>query len=154
MPQGVRYATRQRAAVLSCLKARAGEYLTAAEVAEAAKKAGAAIGLTTVYRTLESLRAEGVVRRFVLDPRTPAAYEYLEDPRTSEFHVRCRDCGKLFHLRCGEIARMEKALSGHLLEEHGVELDLQSSVIQGVCRECRAKEAAGEGKRPAEAPGG
>ncbi|WP_295479810.1 transcriptional repressor [uncultured Sutterella sp.] len=149
MPQGVRYATRQRAAVLSCLKARAGEYLTAAEVAEAAKAAGAAIGLTTVYRTLENLRNEGLVRRFVLDRATPAAYEYLEDPAASEFHVRCRDCGKLFHLRCSEIARMEEALSGHLLEEHGVELDLQSSVIQGRCSECRAKVGATAGGKPA-----
>lgn len=150
MPQGVRYATRQRAAVLNCLKARAGEYLTAAEVAQAAKAAGAAIGLTTVYRTLENLRGEGLVRRFILDRATPAAYEYLEDPATSEFHVRCSDCGKLFHLRCGEIARMEEALSGHLLEEHGVELDLQSSVIQGRCSECRAKATSGPfGSSPA-----
>ena len=34
---------------------------------------------------------------------------------------------------------MAAALSGHLLEDHGVELDFQSSVIQGLCKDCRAK---------------
>ena len=68
-----------------------------------------------------------------------AVYEYLDDPHTEEFHVKCRACGTLFHLRCSEIERMAAALSGHLLEDHGVELDFQSSVIQGLCKDCRAK---------------
>lgn len=68
--------------------------------------AGAAIGLTTIYRTLENLH-------------------------------------------CSEIACMEEVLSGHLLEEHGVEPDLQSSVIQRRCGECRAKAGAAPGGKPA-----
>ena len=68
----VRYSTRQRAAVLAALQANAGKYMGAEEVVEAIRQGGAAVGRTTVYRTLETLTREGVVRRFVLDKRTPA----------------------------------------------------------------------------------
>ena len=135
----VRYSTRQRAAVLAALQANAGKYMGAEEVVEAIRQGGGAVGRITVYRTLETLTREGVVRRFVLDKRTPAQYEYLNDPGAAEYHVQCRSCGKLFHLRCSEIARMTASLSNHLLEDHGVELGLQSSGIQGLCSDCRAK---------------
>lgn len=148
MATPVRYATRQRAAVLSVLQANAGKYMSAEEVFDAVRRSGAAIGRTTVYRTLETLTQEGGVRRFVMDKRTPAAYEYLEDPSAAEYHVRCRSCGKLFHLRCSEIDRVTASLSSHLLEDHGVELDLQSSVIQGICSSCRAKNSACDSTKP------
>ena len=89
----VRYSTRQRAAVLAALQANAGKYMGAEEVVEAIRQGGAAVGRTTVYRTLETLTREGVVRRFVLDKRTPAQYEYLNDPGAAEYHVQCRSCG-------------------------------------------------------------
>ena len=103
------------------------------------KKLGVSVGLTTIYRNLDTLVEEGAVRKFVVDKNSAAVYEYLDDPHTEEFHVKCRACGTLFHLRCSEIERMAAALSGHLLEDHGVELDFQSSVIQGLCKDCRAK---------------
>ena len=139
MTRPVRYSTRQRTAVLDALKTHVGEYMSADDVGEVIRQSGVTIGRTTVYRTLEVLTQEGVVRRFVSDKKTPASYEYLQNPNAAEYHVQCRSCGKLFHLRCSEIERMATALSGHLLEDHGIALDLQSSVIQGVCRECQAK---------------
>ena len=139
MPRSTRYTTRQRAAVLACLKERTGQYLGVQDVADAVKKLGVSVGLTTIYRNLDTLVEEGAVRKFVVDKNSAAVYEYLDDPHTEEFHVKCRACGTLFHLRCSEIERMAAALSGHLLEDHGVELDFQSSVIQGLCKDCRAK---------------
>ena len=166
MPRSTRYTTRQRAAVLACLKERTGQYLGVQDVADAVKKLGVSVGLTTIYRNLDTLVEEGAVRKFVVDKNSAAVYEYLDDPHTEEFHVKCRACGTLFHLRCRAVwyradsqlsqspsfprsrialcaammrARMAAALSGHLLEDHGVELDFQSSVIQGLCKDCRAK---------------
>ena len=130
MPRSTRYTTRQRAAVLACLpKERTGQYLGVQDVADAVKKLGVSVGLTTIYRNLDTLVEEGAVRKFVVDKNSAAVYEYLDDPHTEEFHVKCRACGTLFHLRCSEIERMAAALSG-LLEDHGVRARLQSSVIQ------------------------
>ncbi len=146
MARSIHYSTRQRAAVLAALKEHTGKYLSAQEVSDAVKSTGASVGRTTVYRTLETLTREGVVRRFVFDKRTPASYEYLSDSDTVEYHVRCRCCQKLFHLHCSEIDRMTASLSTHLLQEHGVELDLQSSVIEGMCSACREEGETKVGK--------
>ena len=151
MPRSTRYTTRQRAAVLACLKEHTGQYLGVQDVADAVKKLGVSVGLTTIYRNLDTLVEEGTVRKFVVDKNSAAVYEYLDDPHTEEFHVKCRACGTLFHLRCSEIERMAAALSGHLLEDHGVELDFQSSVIQGLCKVCRAKADAAKARAAAPA---
>ena len=102
MPRSTRYTTRQRAAVLACLKERTGQYLGVQDVADAVKKLGVSVGLTTIYRNLDTLVEEGAVRKFVVDKNSAAVYEYLDDPHTEEFHVKCRACGTLFHLRCRE----------------------------------------------------
>ena len=44
MPRSTRYTTRQRAAVLACLKERTGQYLGVQDVADAVKKLGIEIG--------------------------------------------------------------------------------------------------------------
>ena len=49
MPRSTRYTTRQRAAVLACLKERTGQYLGVQDVADAVKKLGVSVGLTTIY---------------------------------------------------------------------------------------------------------
>ena len=102
MPRSTRYTTRQRAAVLACLKERTGQYLGVQDVADAVKKLGVSVGLTTIYRNLDTLVEEGAVRKFVVDKNSAAVYEYLDDPHTEEFHVKCRACGTLFHLRCDD----------------------------------------------------
>ena len=139
MPRTPGYATRQRSLVLECLKAHAGQYLSVADIAADLTKKGSPVGVTTIYRALEKLASAGTVRRFVPDRTSPAVFEYLENPAQAEFHVRCKGCGKLFHLHCSEIARMAEALSAHLSGEHGVALDLQDTVIQGLCSDCLTK---------------
>ena len=78
MPRSTRYTTRQRAAVLACLKERTGQYLGVQDVADAVKKLGVSVGLTTIYRNLDTLVEEGAVRKFVVDKNSAAVYEYLE----------------------------------------------------------------------------
>ena len=140
MPRSTRYTTRQRAAVLACLKERTGQYLGVQDVADAVKKLGVSVGLTTIYRNLDTLVEEGAVRKFVVDKNSAAVYEYLDDPHTEEFHVKCRACGTLFHLRCSEIERMAAALSGHLLEDHGVELDFKAPLFKGFARTAEQRQ--------------
>ena len=57
MPRSTRYTTRQRAAVLACLKERTGQYLGVQDVADAVKKLGVSVGLTTIYRNSMSSAA-------------------------------------------------------------------------------------------------
>ena len=51
------YQTKQQQAVLHCLRARAEECISAAELSENLRHEGLTVGLATVYRQLEKLEA-------------------------------------------------------------------------------------------------
>ena len=67
MPRGGGYQTKQKAQVLKYLEAHSTEHITAAELLIALNTSGAAIGSATVYRQLEKLEAEGLVREMGVD---------------------------------------------------------------------------------------
>lgn len=135
------YKTKQMEAVLACLKAQGERHISAAEIEKRLKEAGESVGLTTVYRRLDRLVAEGTVKKFVTEGGG-ACYQYVgEKTHCSEhFHLKCDLCGRLIHLQC----RTMESLSRHILEEHGFMSDPGRTTLYGICRECR--EAAEEKK--------
>ncbi|MFR5865510.1 MAG: Fur family transcriptional regulator [Acutalibacteraceae bacterium] len=125
MNTGKTYKTRQRAEIESVL--RDGDCMTVRDICARLASAGANVGETTVYRTLEKMAAEGDVRRY--DPGKGAAVYRLADDRRCDGHVhlRCLCCGALEHLDCGFIRRME----AHIEKEHGFTLDGGRTVLYG-----------------------
>ena len=95
MNTGKTYKTRQRAEIEGVL--RDGDCMTVRDICARLASAGANVGETTVYRTLEKMAAEGDVRRY--DPGKGAAVYRLADDRRCDGHVhlRCLCCG-----RCGK----------------------------------------------------
>ena len=135
MNTGKTYKTRQRAALESVL--RDGDCMTVWDICARLASAGANVGETTVYRTLEKMAAEGDVRRY--DPGKGAAVYRLADDRRCDGHVhlRCLCCGALEHLDCGFIRRME----AHIEKEHGFTLDSGRTVLYGLCGRCGKERA-------------
>ena len=76
MPRGGGYQTKQKAQVLRYLEAHSRQHITAAELLIALNTGGVQIGSATVYRQLEKLEAEGLVRRYALDDRGSACWQY------------------------------------------------------------------------------
>ncbi len=132
------YNTRQKEAVLGCLKAHSEGHIHAAEIAEQLAAAGEKVGLTTIYRNLDKLVEEGVVKKFISEGSS-ACYQYVGDGHScaEHFHLKCGCCGKLIHLKCRTFDR----LSAHILEEHGFLSDPGRSTLYGTCGECRGKGA-------------
>ena len=131
------YNTKQKEAVLACLKAHSEGHVHAADIAEHLAGAGNKVGLTTIYRQLDKLVEEGVVKKFVTEGSS-ACYQYVGDGHCGEhFHLKCESCGKLIHLKCRTFDR----LSAHILEEHGFLSDPGRTTLYGVCSDCRTKEA-------------
>ena len=56
-----KYATRQRAAVLSYMQNKGEAYSSASEIRQGLGEAGENMGLTTIYRHLKNLEEEGLV---------------------------------------------------------------------------------------------
>jgi Fur family ferric uptake transcriptional regulator len=137
----VNYSTKQRGAVLEYLRAARDRHVTAAAIAAhfADTEAGERVGRTTVYRQLERLEREGLIRKYAGDANV-ACYQYTggdEETAQEHYHLKCESCGGLFHLQCRTLERIAE----HILREHGFSVDSRKTVYYGICGACAAQSA-------------
>jgi len=124
---GVR-ATRQRAAVARLLD-EVGEFRTAQELHEELRRRGEAIGLTTVYRTLQTLSDAGEVDVLRTDSGESA---YRRCSAHHHHHLVCRHCGRTVEVEGPAVERWAERVAA----EHGFR-DVRHTVeIFGSCAEC------------------
>lgn len=125
--RGVRV-TPQRAHTWRVL-AESGEHLTAEEVWEQAKDALPGLELSTVYRSLEVLRAVGLVA----DSRLPEGPRVFEARTASHPHLVCESCGMISHPDPEIGWRLLEALS---TGSEGFEVRELHVVGKGICPGC------------------
>ncbi len=131
-----KYRTKQREIILSYFETVPGTHVTAGDICEYFRSQDAPIGRSTVYRQLESLVDEGIIRKYVIDGSSPACFEYTAPDSHADaeicFHCKCEKCGRLIHLHCGEL----EELAPHLLAEHRFRMDPVRTVFYGLCEQC------------------
>jgi len=134
-----KYKTKQRKLLLDYFRRSPGEHITAGDVCAYLKSQGSAIGLSTVYRQLESLVDEGLLQKYIIDSNTPACFEYVGMESHEEcgpcYHCKCEKCGRLIHLKCGEVEQIQQ----HLFTEHQFKLNPLRTVFYGICQDCYEK---------------
>ncbi len=141
MPGRGAYHTKQGAQLLDYLKSHAGRHITAAELIRALAENGTPMGAATVYRRLEKLEAQGLVRRFALDDRGSACWQYIDPDAPAvdchaHFHLKCTACGELYHLDCDHL----QEIAAHVAQDHGFAIDPSRTVFYGVCADCTEKK--------------
>ncbi|WP_069811508.1 Fur family transcriptional regulator [Streptomyces sp. TP-A0874] len=125
--------TRQRAAVAAALS-EVDEFRSAQELHDMLKHRGDSVGLTTVYRTLQSLADAGEVD--VLRTSEGEAVYRRCSTDDHHHHLVCRRCGKAVEVEGPAVERW----ADQVAEEHGF-LDVNHTVeIFGICGECAAKD--------------
>ena len=136
------YSTKQKRELLAYLRERGMGHFTVDEVVFAMQDRGEKVGRSTVYRYLETLTAQGSVRKY-LDAQGVTQYQHVDDDAACDghFHMLCKRCGSLMHVDCELIGSM----AGHLMEAHGFQLDPRETILVGVCAQCR-----GEGEEAAD----
>ncbi|MEU2874922.1 transcriptional repressor [Streptomyces sp. NPDC007070] len=128
-PRGNQRSTRQRRELLNVFQA-CEDFVSARSLHATAESAGVTIGLTTVYRTLRMLEADGGA-----DVIRDLNGERLYRPRPAEGHrhyVVCRECGLSRAVEAEQVERWARdvaATTGFTGVQHVVELT-------GVCRDC------------------
>lgn len=130
MPERAEYVTRPREEIASVLR-RERKFLSAAEIHHKLTRARARVALSTVYRTLDHLRAKGEVTERV-DAAGEASYMYCE-PQRHHHHAICRKCGKVEDVDCDAIdtfARTLRTRHGFVLDDHAME-------FVGRCKKCK-----------------
>ena len=118
------YNTRQRELILDYIKKNAKKHLTADDIADALK--AEQVGKTTVYRYLEKLCEQNIVRKFILSEGKSACYQYNDEKQCHDhFHMKCLKCGKLFHLECDHL----KDIAAHISKMHDFTIDSSRTVF-------------------------
>lgn len=128
----VTYMTRQQRAVLRCMETAQHGCATAAELAEQLHQQGQPVGLTTVYRQLEKLAAQGLVHKIVTDEGAYYQYCNCQEHRDC-FLLKCECCGSISHLDCTHLGH----LYSHLLTDHGFAINPRRTLFYGLCRNCQ-----------------
>ena len=109
----MKYKTKQRVALLEYLEATRDKQITVADIRAHFEAQGEPIGTTTLYRQVEDLVREGVLRKYIVDENSAACFAYVgEQPTETPFvHCKCERCGRLLHIRCGQFEDMQKHIS-------------------------------------------
>ncbi len=128
------YNTRQKAAILEYLKTSYHGHTTARDIVSYFKDQNINIGQATIYRALEKLERDGVIKRYVLDGLSSACFEYIGDHSCDgeHYHLKCDECGKLIHFHCDSM----KVIHDHMMDHHGFQIDTPKTIFYGKWKEC------------------
>lgn len=121
--------TRQRTAVADALM-RAGAFKSAQELYEAILGTGTQIGLTTVYRTLQSLTEAGEVDS-VRREDGESMYRMC-GTEDHHHHLVCRGCGWSVEIENDEVERW----ASRAAEKHGFSEVSHDIEVFGLCADC------------------
>ncbi|WP_028925264.1 Fur family transcriptional regulator [Pseudonocardia acaciae] len=122
-------ATRQRAAV-SALLDRLDDFRSAQEIHEELRKDGEGIGLTTVYRALQSLSESGEVDVLRTDSGEAV---YRRCSTHHHHHLVCRRCGRTVEVEGPTVETWAQRVA----DEHGFSDVSHTVEIFGICAACR-----------------
>ena len=126
--------TRQKTAVLAALESL-DSFVSAKQIHQELDRRGDSVGLTTVYRTLQSLVEMGEAD--VLHTNSgEAIYRHCQH-ETHHHHLVCTNCGKAVEIVGGAVeswAKEEAARNGYTMSGHSAE-------IFGLCPDCQKLEA-------------
>ncbi|MFC9246386.1 Fur family transcriptional regulator [Streptomyces sp. NPDC057136] len=123
--------TRQRAAVAAALD-EVAEFRSAQELHDVLKHRGDSVGLTTVYRTLQSLADAGEVD--VLRTAEGEAVYRRCSTGDHHHHLVCRMCGKAVEVEGPAVEQWAETIAA----QHGYVNVAHTVEIFGTCADCAA----------------
>lgn len=121
-------ATKQRAAVAKLLD-QLDDFRSAQEIHEQLRQRGEGIGLTTVYRTLQSLADAGEVDVLRTDSGE-AIYRHCSSHH--HHHLVCRVCGRTVEVEGPTVESWARRVA----DEHGFSEVSHTVEIFGTCADC------------------
>ena len=120
--------TAQRRRILEVVQSSPAHF-DAEELAARVSASGARVSRATLYRTLASLEAAGVVRRVDLD-EDHAHFELAQ--RAHHEHLVCERCGRIIEV---SDAGLERQLAS-ILRAHGFRASRHLVQVFGTCASC------------------
>ncbi|MEI6624005.1 MAG: Fur family transcriptional regulator [Actinomycetes bacterium] len=129
MTEPTRRTTRQRTAVIAVLE-QINDFRSAQQLHDVLAQRGDAVGLTTVYRTLQALSAEGTIDVIVGDD---GEARYRNCSEGHHHHLVCRSCGSTVEVEGPTVERWANRIAA----QHGFTQPDHTIEITGICPTCR-----------------
>ena len=124
------YRTEKKEELLSFLSNSGGQALTIDEICREILDGDK--GKSTVYRLISRLVDDGRVRRISDGKTRRVTYQYIAAGHCAEhLHLKCKECGRLFHLD----GAVSKTLEKRILKINGFEID-EGALLYGKCKSC------------------
>ncbi|MGN6780952.1 MAG: Fur family transcriptional regulator [Marmoricola sp.] len=120
--------TRQRRAVAAAME-DIEDFRSAQEVHEALRRAGDAVGLSTVYRTLQAMAEAGELD--VLRAETGEAV-YRRCSGSHHHHLVCRSCGRTVEVEVPAVEKWTRTVAA----AHGFRDASHTLEVFGTCSTC------------------
>lgn len=128
------YKTKHKTRLINYLISKSNEHLTIQDI----QKDLPMIPIATLYRLIDTLIDDGVVRKYIIGPSSSCCFQYVSCPHSDHFHLICEKCGKLIHLECDEVNHFISHLEG----EHGFNVDISKINFYGICKDCQREDKA------------
>ena len=130
--------TSPREAILNVISENP-PHLSADEVFFLVRKRCPAIGLATVYRTLELLTQMGILKKYDFGEGRSRYELSSEDESDHHHHLVCTKCGKIVDYSEFMIQEVEfiKQLEAELSRRHNFSIDSHQIYFYGLCPECQ-----------------
>lgn len=127
-----KYATEQRKILLSFLREHYDRQYSVEEIAE--RLYGIEnISISSIYRNINSMVAEGAVRRFSADGSRKFLYQYIDgNDCHKHLHLKCESCGQIFHM---DEKSMENILTA-VMNSSNFNVDVSRTILYGLCEDC------------------
>ena len=122
--------TVQRSIILETIK-NITAHPTADDVYKAVLKENPTIGRATVYRNLNKLCEEGLIKRRVI----PNDADHFDTNCSNHYHAKCMKCGRIFDVDMDYIPEIEK----YLKNASDFEIIEYNIIFKGYCRYCKER---------------
>ena len=124
--------TKQKFTLLSYLEENKDKHLSAEKISADLIKYG--VSQATVYRILNSLVDEGLVRKIYVDESKSACFQYIDEKCKSNnhYHFICNKCSNVIHFESDKIIELQN----DLLKRLNLSLDTNKTVFYGLCSKC------------------
>lgn len=122
--------TKQRTAVVEVMQ-EIDRFQSAKEIHTALQDRNAKVGLTTVYRTLQSLVDIGAVDA-LHSPTGEVLYRHCES-EAHHHHLVCTKCGRTEEIDGGPIEKWARQVA----DTYGFQLTGHDAEVFGICCKCR-----------------
>lgn len=107
-------------------------HLSADDVYGLLKPENPNLSLGTVYRNLNTLVTQGVIKKVQI----PGGCDRFDGETYEHYHVICRDCGQVFDLKI----EIPNEINEEIYEQTGVVVTGYQLIIEGICQGCRAED--------------